>query len=84
MGSLSSLPRTPNFLDIVDDGVNGVSFLDGNEESLAKVLIFLCDSRQFCREVGKRAREKVEHRLNWRWNATEVCRVFAAAVAGDN
>jgi glycosyltransferase involved in cell wall biosynthesis len=78
LGKPVVVPRTPNFLDIVDEDVNGVTFTDADSaEGLAAALVRLCQSPQLCQSLGQQARRKVESRLNWGWNATEVCRLVA-------
>jgi glycosyltransferase involved in cell wall biosynthesis len=77
LGKPVVVPRTPNFLDIIDEGVNGVTFEDGSAAALEKTLADLSDSPGACKDLGAKSRHKVESRLNWRWNATEVCRLFA-------
>jgi glycosyltransferase involved in cell wall biosynthesis len=77
LGKPVVVPRTPNFLDIIDEGVNGVTFEDGSAAALEKTLADLSDSPGACKDLGAKSRRKVESRLNWRWNATEVCRLFA-------
>ena len=77
LGKPVVVPRTPNFLDIIDEGVNGVTFEDGSAAALEKALVDLSDSPGACKDLGAKSRRKVESRLNWRWNATEVCRLFA-------
>jgi glycosyltransferase involved in cell wall biosynthesis len=72
------VPGTPNFLDIIDAGVNGVIFPDGDAAGLAAALVSLCASPARCQELGAAARRKVDDRLNWQWNAREVCRLLTA------
>jgi glycosyltransferase involved in cell wall biosynthesis len=77
LGKPVIVPRTPNFLDIIDEGVNGITFEDGSVAALEKALVGLSASPNNCRELGLKSRGKVETRLNWHWNAREVCRLFA-------
>lgn len=77
LGKPVVVPRTPNFGDIIDDRRNGITFEDGSAVAMEKALVSLRESPELCRELGFRAREKVETRLNWRWNAEEVCRLFS-------
>jgi glycosyltransferase involved in cell wall biosynthesis len=76
LGKPVVVPGTANFLDIVDAGVNGVTFADGNVKDLAEALARLAQDPAACRELGVRAREKVEKRLNWRWNARTTCELM--------
>jgi glycosyltransferase involved in cell wall biosynthesis len=71
------VPATPNFLDIIDNRLNGITFEEGNEVALVQALVCLFQEPGLRRELGIRARQKVERRLNWRWNAIEVCRRFS-------
>ena len=77
LGKPVVVPRTPNFLDIVDDGVNGVTFPLGDVAGLGQALARLCESPSLRSELGLQARQKIESRLNWRWNANEVSRLLA-------
>lgn len=72
------VPRTQNFLDIVDDGVNGVTFEEGSARALAAELADLYESRERCETLGAKAREKIERRLNWRTNALQSCQLLRA------
>jgi glycosyltransferase involved in cell wall biosynthesis len=66
-------PGTPNFLDIIDDGVHGVTFEDGDAAALEAALVALFQAPDLCAALGQQARRKVETRLNWRWNAMKSC-----------
>ena len=80
LGKPVVVPATPNFLDIVDDRSEGITFEDGNRLALEQALVCLCQEPELRKELGFRARQKVERRLNWRWNANEVCRhLYAGA-----
>jgi glycosyltransferase involved in cell wall biosynthesis len=81
LGKAVLVPGTPNFLDIIDERINGVTFPDGSAAGLETALVSLCKSPQTCRELGAQARKKVEARLNWAWNAQEVCRLISTARA---
>lgn len=77
LGKPVVVPGTANFLDIIADRSEGLTFVDGDVNSLQQALITLCQEPDMRRKLALRAREKVERRLNWRWNAREVCRVVA-------
>jgi glycosyltransferase involved in cell wall biosynthesis len=66
------VPCMPNFLDIIDDEVNGLVFEKDCAKSLELVLNRLCNEDELLRVIGREARNKVETRLNWIWNAKEV------------
>lgn len=72
------VPHTANFLDIVENHSDGLTFEAGNAAAIEKALVQLYQDPALRRDLGIRARQKVERRLNWRWNAQEVCRLFAA------
>ena len=79
LGKPVVVPATPNFLDIVDDQVNGMTFKDADIDSLADSLARMYESPELRRTLGLRAREKVLSRLNWRWNALRSCELACAA-----
>ena len=78
LGKPVVVPHTANFLDFIDVGVSGLTFEKGNADSLENAIESLCKLPAICSELGLRGREKVENRLNWVWNAKEVCRYFKA------
>ena len=71
------VPHTDNFLDFVDEGINGFTFNDGDVNALETAIESLYLLPKKCSEFGLNGREKVENRLNWCWNAEEVCRNFS-------
>lgn len=77
LGKSVVVPATPNFLDIIDDHLEGIVFEEGNADALGQALVHLCQEPELRRDLGIRARQKVERRLNWRWNANEVCRIIS-------
>jgi glycosyltransferase involved in cell wall biosynthesis len=77
------VPRTANFLDIIDENVNGAAFSEGDATALAKTLKSLCDDPEGRRAMGASAAQKVVVRLNWLWNAREVCRLFGLERTGE-
>jgi len=78
LGKPVVVPRTPNFLDIIDEGINGITFEDGSVAALENALLALSNSPDHRKDIGLNGRRKVETRLNWHWNAREVCRLFSA------
>lgn len=78
LGKPVVVPATPNFLDIIDDRAEGIAFEDGNATALEQALVCLCQEPELRRQLGVRARQKVERRLNWRWNAEAICRLFSS------
>lgn len=75
MGKASVVPNSKNFLDIVDVGINAITFEENNVDSLEDAIATLCKDAYFRKQLGGNARLKVEKRLNWEWNAREVCRL---------
>lgn len=66
------VPRLPNFLDIVRDGVTGLTFMPGDADDLARRLKELAASEHLRRTLGSNAREEVLRRLNWQQNARDI------------
>src|SRR5690606_25206096 len=66
------VPRTANFLDLIDEGGNALAFADGDVAELAAALSALYRSPELRRALGQEARRKVETRLNSKWNASRV------------
>jgi glycosyltransferase involved in cell wall biosynthesis len=81
LGKPVVVPGTPNFLDIVDDEINGITFEDADVDALADSLARAYESPELCQLLGQRAREKVQNRLNWRWNAGRSCQLACEAGA---
>jgi glycosyltransferase involved in cell wall biosynthesis len=78
LGKPVVVPGTPNFLDILDDRSEGIIFEDGDAVSLEQALVRLCQEPGLRGDLGARARQKVERRLNWHWNANNVFRLISA------
>lgn len=79
LGKPVVVPRTLNFLDFIDERINGITFEDGNPMALEAALASLYESRDTCRQIGANARKKVEERLNWQWNARRSCELMRLA-----
>ena len=82
-------PDSSNFLDILDPMTNGISFQVDDVSSLTAGLQQLCDNSALCKSLGAGARQKVEERLNWVFNAEWVCSLiskgeFPAPWGGSN
>lgn len=69
VGKAVVVPDTPNFLDMIEPGVDGLVFSNGHSAALARQLENLRDSEALCKMLGVAARRRIEDRLNWRWNA---------------
>lgn len=76
LGKPVVVPATPNFFDIIEEGVEGISFTEGDAKSLEQAILRLYHSTELRKEIGRRARQKVEQRLNWQWNAKKVCQLI--------
>jgi glycosyltransferase involved in cell wall biosynthesis len=74
-------PRLPNIEDFIDDGVDGVLFTPGSREALAEALRRLLADAGLRRDMGRRARAKIERERNWRRNAEIVVNRLNAAAA---
>jgi glycosyltransferase involved in cell wall biosynthesis len=72
MGLATVAPRMPNVLDIVEDGKNAVLFEPENCESLAATLESVVLDKELAARLGCAARQKIEVRLNWQYNARKV------------
>ncbi len=75
LGKASVVPNSKNLLDIVDVGINAISFEENDVDSLEDAIATLCRDAPFRKQLGENARMKVEGRLNWEWNAREVCKL---------
>lgn len=73
LGKPVVVPDTQNFLDIIEERETGITFKDGDINGLQVALQSLVDDPELRHALGARAREKVLTRLNWRWNAIDVC-----------
>jgi glycosyltransferase involved in cell wall biosynthesis len=65
-------PRLPNIEDFIENGVDGVLFTPGRHDDLARALRTLLDDPAARRQMGARARQKIECDRNWRRNAELV------------
>lgn len=73
LGKAVVVPGTANLLDIVESQVSGLVFPDNSAEGLLEALSALCEKADYRERLGLVAREKVEKRFNWQWNASAVC-----------
>lgn len=80
LGKPVVVPATLNFLDMIENRSEGITFEEGNAAALGEALAMICQKPEWRRELGARARQKVVNRLNWRWNAREVCRRLALGI----
>jgi glycosyltransferase involved in cell wall biosynthesis len=63
------VPRLPNLLDVVAEGVTGLTFVPGDAEDLARRVGELAASESLRQRLGAAARAEVLRRLNWQQNA---------------
>ena len=78
LGKAVVAPDSQNFRDMIDNEENGILFSNDTGKTLTEALELLCDSSSLRRQLGNKARSKVENRLNWEWNANEVYRQINA------
>lgn len=69
-------PDTKNIQDLIDTGSNGLLFHADSVNSLAESLQRLIDSPQLRVKIGVCANQEVLSRLNWEWNALQVCKLL--------
>jgi glycosyltransferase involved in cell wall biosynthesis len=65
-------PRLPGLRDIIEDGVDGLLFVAGDEDALAAAITRLAGDTQLRRQLGQRARLKIERERNWQRIAGSV------------
>jgi glycosyltransferase involved in cell wall biosynthesis len=68
-------PDMENIRDIVDHGYDGILFEPENSNSLEKRLLELVENQAMRDELGRRARKKIENRLNWIQNARHIVEI---------
>jgi len=73
LGKAVVAPDSENISDLVDNGLNGILFIVDSVPSLTECLNLILDKQPRRVMLGAKARTKVEKRLNWEWNAVEVC-----------
>jgi glycosyltransferase involved in cell wall biosynthesis len=83
MGRAVVVPRLPNFLDLVRDGVSGVTFAPGDSGDLASQLAALRSAPDSRRQMGREARQEVMTRLNWKENARKVLGAVKSGSAAE-
>ena len=83
MGRAVVVPRLPNFLDLVRDGVSGVTFAPGDSGDLARRLAALRSAPDSRRQLGREARQEVVTRLNWKENARKVLDAVKSGSAAE-
>lgn len=73
------VPNMPNFIDIVSQETDAMMFIPDNIDSLEATISMLCTNNSLRHRLGKNARSKVMEKLNWEWNAEEVCKLAASS-----
>jgi glycosyltransferase involved in cell wall biosynthesis len=73
LGKAIVAPRTPNILEILDDGENAAMFDENIDGSLEIVLTKVCRDTELRNRLAERARETIDRRqLTWIGNAQRV------------
>ena len=73
LGKAIVAPRTPNILEILDDGDNAAMFDENANGSLETVLTKVCRDTELRNRLSERARETIDRRqLTWIGNAQRV------------
>ena len=75
-------PELPGLRDIINDGVDGLLFAAGDEEALVAAITRLARDSQLRRQLGQRARLKIERERNWQRIAGSVLATLEARQAG--
>jgi glycosyltransferase involved in cell wall biosynthesis len=65
-------------LDVLRDGESALLFEPQSQDGLASALQRLADDRNFAGALGRRGRELIESRHNWRANAVTVLDALSA------
>ncbi|MFO7801589.1 MAG: glycosyltransferase [Desulfovermiculus sp.] len=65
-------PKTPNILDMVSDGREGLLFTDKSANDFQEKLKALLEDHQLRQELGQQARTRVLEDLNWQNNARKI------------
>lgn len=71
-------PRYQPILDVLENGESALLFPPRSLEGLAGALQRLADDREFAGALGRRGRELIESRHNWRANAAAVLDALSA------
>ncbi len=77
LGKVIVVPDLPNFLDLVENKVDGVIFGNKGVSELADGLLSVLEKPQYFKYFGDNSAKKVKNRLNWRWNADCICSMLA-------
>lgn len=65
-------PKTPNIMDMVTDGQEGLLFTDKSVDDFQEKLKIVLADPQLRHDLGQRARQKVLEELNWQNNARRI------------
>jgi len=68
--------RLPGLAEVIDEGVNGLLFDEGDDEELAEAILRLRGDRVAAEKMGEGGRELVEKRFDWRSVFKEVLEVY--------
>lgn len=78
LGKAVVAPQTENIQDIIEDGVDGVLFLDGDSSSLCERINAMIDDRLQISRIGKVAYEKIIRERNWSTMAVAICEMLSS------
>lgn len=82
LGKAIVAPRTPNILEILDDGDNAVMFDENVPGSLERALTGVCRDDALRSRLGNSARETIDRRqLTWIGNARKVATLAEQAIS---
>lgn len=82
LGKAIVAPRTPNILEILEDGENAIMFDEGIEGSLEAALTRICQDAALRNRLSRNAKETIDRRqLTWIDNAQQVTKLAAAAIS---
>ncbi|WP_321391015.1 glycosyltransferase [uncultured Desulfuromusa sp.] len=79
LGKAVVVPNSGNFLDIIDAEETGLLFQKNNEKSMIQTLNTVLINLSLTKAISIKAAQKVTARLNWKWNANEVCCMLGRA-----
>lgn len=82
LGKAIVAPRTPNILEILEDGENAVMFDEGVAGSLETALTRICQDAALRSRLSKNAMETIDRRqLTWIGNARQVTKLATSAIS---
>jgi glycosyltransferase involved in cell wall biosynthesis len=67
-------------LDIIEDGVSGMLVEPRNRDSYAEAILYLLENDDVRREMGRKARQRVEERFTIERTVSEIVRLYGNTV----